>query len=820
MKWLKRIVVGLFAVIFLVAAGGWWALRSSLPQTEGSVAVKGASGPIEIVREANGIPHISAKTELDAYFGLGFAHAQDRLWQMEMNRRVASGRTAEILGEKAVDVDKFLRTLGVRRNAEEIFKRATPQTKAMLEAYARGVNAFLDSRKGMLPPEFLITQAPAPEPWTPVDSVAWTTMMAWSLAGNWTNELTRFQLAQKTTLSTAQINEFVWQYPGVAAPNTLDYAAFYRGLGTKLASTAQEAGELLAHAPMKPEEGMGSNNWVVNGTRSETGKPLLANDPHLTLEAPALWYFARLYVPGSPGLPLLDTIGATLPGVPGVVLGRNQKIAWGWTNTNPDVADFFLERVKPDDSNQYQTPEGWAKFESYSETIKVKGKPDVPLTVRRTRHGPVLSGVFPGSIDHSNKIIPGGYVLAFTWTAIQPEDRTVNALPLLSKAQNWAEFKEAVRDYGGPMQNMVYADVDGNIGLILPGRVPIRKPENDLKGVAPAPGWDAKYDWAGFIPFDELYSSYNPAGGTIITANEKTVSDDYKPYITSEWFPPFRARRIHELMQQKSKHTLASFRDMHADVKSPWMGDLLPNLKKTAARSADAKAAFALIDRWDGTMDATRPEPLIAAAWMREMSRHLYRDELGADLFKAFFDHRGQFMVNTLNDMNGQSRWCDITSTPAKETCGEIQAIALDAAVEDLKRRYGTDMSKWKWGSAHYAKSEHRPFSRVKPLDKWFDIRTAVGGDTFTVNVSRYVIRNDEEPFAGRHAASVRFLYDLSDLEKSRFIYQTGQSGHPMSPLYRAFAKPWGEVDYVPMRLDKAKASVGSLGTLTLESAR
>ncbi len=814
MKWFKRGLVGVLGLVLIVAAGGWWALRSSLPQTAGTLAVKGAGGPIDIMREANGIAHISAKTEQDAYFGLGFAHAQDRLWQMEMNRRVASGRTAEILGDKALDVDKFLRTLGVRRNAEEIFKRATPQTKAVLEAYARGVNAFLESRKGLLPPEFLITQAPAPEPWTPVDSVAWVTMMAWSLAGNWTNELTRFQLALKTSMSTAQINEFTWQYPGVPTPNTLDFASLYRGLGPKLASTATQAGELLALAPMKPEEGMGSNNWVVDGTRSETGKPLLANDPHLTLEAPALWYFARLEAPG------LNTIGATLPGVPGVVLGRNQRIAWGWTNTNPDVADFFLERVKLDDANQYQTPEGWAKFETLTETIKVKGKPDVPLTNRRTRHGPVLTGVFPGAIDHSNKIIPGGYVLAFAWTAIQPEDRTVNALASLAKAQNWAEFKESVRDYGGPMQNMVYADVEGNIGLILPGRVPIRKPENDLKGVAPAPGWDAKYDWAGFIPFEELYSSYNPAGGTIITANEKTVSDDYKPYLTSEWFPPFRARRINELMQQKDKHSLASFRDMHADVKSPWMGDLLPHLKKTVPRGADAKTAFALIEKWDGTMEAQRAEPLIAAAWMRELSRQVYRDELGEDLFKAYFDHRGQFMVNTLADMNGQGRWCDITTTPTKETCGELQAIALDAAIDDLKKRYGPDMSKWQWGHAHYAKSEHRPFSRVKPLDKWFDIRTAVGGDTFTVNVSRYVIRNEAEPFAGRHAASVRFLYDLSDLEKSRFIYQTGQSGHPMSPLYRAFAEPWGKVEYVPMRLDRAKAGTGGLGTLRLDNAR
>ena len=815
MKWFKRILLTVVAFAILGGIGLYFALRSSLPQMDGAVVIAGASAPIEISREANGIPHIQAANEADAYFGLGFAHAQDRLWQMEMNRRIAAGRTAEILGEKAVDVDRFLRTLGVRRNAAEIWQRAAPQTRSMVEAYTRGVNAYLTTRKGLLPPEFLITQAPAPEPWSPVDSVAWTTMMAWSLAGNWSNELTRFHLALKTQLSTDEINQFTWQYPNEKTPNTLDFAAFYRGLGAlKTSGLADQAGALVAHAPMKPEEGMGSNNWVLGGSRSETGKPLLANDPHLTLEAPALWYFAHLSTKDG----ALNAIGATLPGVPGVVLGRNQHIAWGWTNTNPDVADFFIERVKADDATQYQTPTGWAKFETYEEIIRVKAKPDVPLTVRRTRHGPVLSGQFPEALKHANTLAPGGYVLAFAWTMIQPEDRTINAVTTMSRAKDWTSFKEALRDFGGPMQNMVYADVAGNIGMIIPGRVPVRAKENDLRGVAPAPGWDAKYDWQGFIPFEALYSVYNPANATIATANEKTVPDDYAHYITSEWFPPFRTRRIQELLAEKPKHSLASFARMHADVRSLWIVDVLPYLKKTNPKRDDAKAALALIAAWDGTMDKERSEPLIVSAWMRALGRLIYKDELGEELFAAYYDHRGQFMVNTLADVAGQGKWCDNRATPQKETCPDLQAQALEEALDDLKTRFGADVSKWRWGEAHYAKSEHRPFSRVPPLNRWFDIRVPVGGDTFTVNPARYVVKNEAEPYAGRHAASVRFLYDLSDLEQSRFMYSSGQSGHPLSPLYRNFSQPWAKVEYVPMTMDWAKIRAATACKLTLQT--
>lgn len=484
------IMLGVVIVIF-------WYRAASQPRISGTIGLTGLTAPVDIVRDAEGIPHIYAKSAGDAYFALGFVHAQDRLWQMELNRRIPAGRLAEILGPDALNTDRFLRTLGVRRNAERILGKLSTDTRAALDAYAKGVNAYLSNRSGPLPPEFLLTGAPSPAPWQPVDSIGWQTMMAWDLGSNWTQELLRMRLAQRLPLD--RINEFLAPYPGDSTVPTQDYTKLYR----ELAGTTQQLAAVAGIAPPSLIDGAGSNNWVVSGARSETGKPLLANDPHLGLSAPALWYFAHLSAPG------LNVIGATLPGIPSVVLGRNDRIAWGFTNTAPDVQDLYIERINPANPTQYQTPAGWDDFRMRTETIRVKGQPDVMLQVRDTRHGPVISGVLP--ILEKAPLDARQYVMAFAWTALRPDDLTLQAGMKFNRAKNWDEFMEGAKDFGTPQQNIVYADVDGNIGYIAPGRVPIRKAGNDLKGLAPAPGWDARYDWDGFIPFEQLPRQYNPA---------------------------------------------------------------------------------------------------------------------------------------------------------------------------------------------------------------------------------------------------------------------------------------------------------------------
>ncbi len=808
---MRKILTKLVWVLVVLMLGAIsalaWYRSASQPQISGKLTLAGPAAAIDIVRDANGIPHIYAQSASDAYFALGFVHAQDRLWQMELNRRIPAGRMAEILGPTALGTDRFLRSLGVRRNAEAILGNLSADTRAVLDAYAKGVNAYLANRKSPLPPEFVITGAPSPAPWQAVDSIGWQTMMAWDLGSNWTQELLRMRLAQR--LSLDQINEFLPPYPGDPVLPTQDYTKLYR----QLAGTTQQLAAVAQVAPPSYIDGMGSNNWVLAGARTESGKPLLANDPHLGLAAPALWYFAHLSAPG------LNVIGATLPGIPSVVLGHNDRIAWGFTNTGPDVQDLYIERVNPSNARQYQTPQGWADFKTHTELIKVKGQADVTLEVRETRHGPVITGALP--VADKLAIDAKQYVIAFAWTALRPDDRTLQAGVKMNRAKDWQEFLDSAKDFSSPQQNVVYADIDGNIGFVAPGRVPIRKSDNDLKGLAPAPGWDARYDWDGFIPFEQLPQQYNPASHRVITANQKIVGDDYPYFLTSEWTLPYRANRITELIDAKPRHSMNSLAEIQGDVVSLAARELLPILRRTKPESARAKAALSALATWNGAMDADRFEPLIFSAWTREASRRIFADELGDTLMNDYWEQRNVHlsMVNVLENKEGQGRWCrDVTmaATVKQQTCDELLSLSLESALTGLEQRYGPDMTAWRWGVAHVAHSEHRPFGKVPLLAELFDIRVASGGGTFTINAGRNNLRDTKEPFASRHAASLRALYDLSDLENSRFIHSTGQSGNIFSPLYRDYVRRWAETRYLPMRTVRASVEKDAIGTLTL----
>src|SRR5450759_4468254 len=792
MKIVLRVFLALVLLVALAAAAGYFWLRQSLPRLDGTVSLSGLKAPVEISRYRHGVPHIYAGSVEDAYFALGFAHAQDRLWQMEMNRRIGSGRLSEALGAATLDTDKFLRTLGVRRVAEATLKALSAKARGQLDAYAAGVNAFLAQRTGPLPPEFLLTGV-SPEPWQVADSVAWIKMMAWDLGGNWRSELLRMRLAKK--LSMAQIGEFLPPYPGDAPLAIADYGALYRQL---------DASKLAALEIPGITESGASNNWVVSGSHTVSGKPLLANDPHLGLAAPAVWYFAHLSAPG------FEVMGATLPGVPGVVLGRNQRIAWGFTNTGPDVQDLYVERV--DAAGQVLSPQGWQKLATRSEVIKVKRQADVTLTVRESRHGPLISDVFKPAAA----ALPQGYALALAWTALREDDLSMQAAGKFATANNWAEFLAAARDFHSPQQNMVYADIEGNIGFVAPGRVPVRKPANDLKGQAPAPGWEAKYDWDGFIAFEDLPQTYNPASGEVITANNKIVPEGYPYYLTNEWIVPYRAKRIAQLLDATPKHTLQSFAKIQADTVSLQVNEILPLLLKARTQGTDAQQVLKELGRWNGDMAAAGAEPLIVSAWLRELGRLIYADELG-DMFDGAWEHRAAFIYNVLADTGGQGRWCDDVTTPVKESCANLLPKALDLALADLKRRYGDDRKQWRWGEAHFALSEHRPFGRQAQLAKFFDIRVPSPGDTYTVNVGRNTLVNEAAPFASRHAASLRAVYDLADPDKSMYIHSTGQSGNMLSPLYKNFAERWSRTEYIPMSMKRSDALEDSLGTLKLQ---
>lgn len=774
-----------FIVLLLVAAtaaGIYLIARRSLPQVGGEITVTGIEQPVEVLRDTHGIPHIFAQSEADAHFALGFVHAQDRLWQMEMNRRIAAGRLAEVVGPAALDTDRFLRTLGIREVAEANVRALDADSRRLLAAYAAGVNAFLATRP-VLPPEFWLLGI-TPEPWSDVDSAAWVKMLAWDLGGNWRSELLRLQLAR--SLPTAAIQQFLPPYPGDEAIELPNLAALY----------GESAGPPLPGISDAPAGG--SNSWVVSGAHTKSGKPLLANDPHLGLTAPGIWYFAHLHAPG------LNAIGATLPGVPGVVIGRNDRIAWSATNTGPDVQDLYLERL--DSAARYLAPEGWRPFQTRRELIHVKGAPDVELAVRVSRHGPVISDV----VASAAAAAPRGEVLALAWTALAENDASIAAIFRMPRARDWPEFLEATRALQAPQQNLSYADVDGNIGFIAPGRIPVRKPENALRGLAPAPGWDARYDWQGTIPFAELPRAFNPTGGRIVTANQKIVPPGYRHHITSEWQPPYRALRIAGLLDQSKQHERASFARMQMDVVSLPARELLPRLLRTEPKSAAARDALRHLAAWDGTMSADRREPLLFTAWWRELARALYADELGS-AFRATWSERPVFTANVLA---GQSKWCDDARTPATETCGELLSASLERALADVQRYDDTP-----WGEVHHAEARHRPLTRSW-LRRFFDITVPSGGDGYTLNVGRMDWGDAAEPFANRHAASLRAIYDLADPEASVFIHPTGQSGNPLSAHYRDLAPLWARGEYLPMTMDRARLEAAGVERLVLKPRR
>ncbi|HSV69263.1 MAG TPA: penicillin acylase family protein [Methylibium sp.] len=799
MTWMLRglkLLSGLvLAGLLIVAAGAAIYRHLALPVTEGSLRVDGLRAAVEIERDAHGIPTIRAGSDDDAWFGLGFVHAQDRLWQLETHRRIAAGRLAEAFGAGAVDTDRFVRALGVHRRAEQQWQQASPAVRQMLTAYSAGINAYLGRHLRARPPEFLILGL-RPEPWSPVDSIAWTTMMAWDLGGNWNTELLRMRLAQH--MPVERIQQLLPPYPGEKPLPTADYRTVYGQLGIEASSAPATAGAWPAVAD-SGVEGAGSNNWVVAGSRSVTGKPLLANDPHLKLTAPALWYFARIEAPG------LKVAGATMPGLPTVVLGQNEQVAWGWTNTGPDVQDLYLERVDRGDPRRYETPGGWASFESFDEVIEVRGGAPLRFTARRTRHGPVISDV-PGITDgltgaqDANGIAP--YVLALRWTALDTDAAsTLDAGLGFNRARSVDEFIAASADYVAPMQSMVVADAQ-RIAMVAAGRVPLRKPEHDLRGLAPAPGWDPKYDWDGYVPANATPRDRDPARGWIATANQRIHGPQYPHFITSEWAPPYRQQRIERLLAQRPLHTLDSLAAIQADVLSTATQRLLPWLRRARSDHPLAEPARRELEGFEGTMAAERAAPLIFWAWVRQLTRGVFADDIGTALFERQLATRSFREALELVLERDDTGWCNDGTTPEVETCARQSDAALTRALTDLQARWGSDVSAWRWGDAHAARAEHRPFSRVPKLAPWFELRTPVGGDTFTVNVARVALRPDPhtgELFLDEHGPSLRALYDLADRRRSRFMHSSGQSGLAFSGDYGGFVAPWARVEYLPV---------------------
>lgn len=801
---MKRLLKGLVGLIFVVvplavlAAGlGLLWLSRSLPPVSGTMSVEGLGGPVTIARDENGVPHVTAQTKADVLAGLGFAHAQDRLWQMEMSRMAGQGRLSEIFGDATIETDVWLRTVGLHEAAAASYEGFPEEAKRLLEAYASGVNAWIEREPRLfssrLPPEFVIL-GHQPEPWRPEDCVTIVKMMSIGLASNVNEEVQRLAFA-RADLSPDEIAELLPPLPDEedvpALPDIEELLEIDSGEAISQAAALPE-GPLDALTRVGLTGKGASNNWVVSGDRTDTGMPILANDPHLGLTAPSIWYLAHLRVEPEEGEPQ-NMVGATLAGAPLVLLGRNDHLAWGFTNTGADAQDLFIERIDPEDPTRYLTPDGWRPFETAEVRVRVKGAEDHVFTRRATRHGPVM----PASYRGLDALLPEGMVGALAWTALSDDDTTLLAGLDVWDFRTVADFQEGMEDFVTPMQSMVIADIKGDIGLVAPARVPVRHEENAMMGRAPVPGWDATYDWQGWIDYADLPRRTNPPAGAIGTANTRIVDAGYEPMLTMDWDETYRQRRVEELViDAEGVHTMETSRDAQADVHSPAFAALLPAMLDHVEGREDVDPfVAAVLGDWDYEMTRAGPEPLIAMAWLRAATRTIFQDDIG-DAFEPWFRARAQVMEDALAGRTGRD-WCDDIGTEPRESCGDVLAAALVTALADLEQRFGGDRTEWNWGTAHVALSEHRPFGEVRPLDRFFNIEVESPGGPYTLNRGRTDFGDEEAPFANRHASSYRAIYDLADLDNSTFMIPTGQSGNVFSGHYSDLAEPWSDVEAI-----------------------
>ena len=777
-SWLRKsaiVFATLLALVVAIGVGGFAWLRTSLPHTSGTVTLPGLDAPVTVIRNSNGVPRIIAQSEQDAYFALGYVHAQDRLWQMELTRRAGAGRLAEVLGEKTTDMDRFIRTLGIYRSAEAIYENSPPEVKRALDAYAAGVNAWLSTRQRPLPPEFILLRY-QPEEWRPADSLVWSRLMALRLGRNRKNEELRACMALNGVKSSL-IDE-LWPEDPPGTPVTVAR----RQIETLFARRERQLAE-VRYADLTDDSG--SNGWILHGQLTNTGKPILANDPHLSFSAPIVWYLARIEVPG------LTLTGATAPGVPFTVLGHNGSIAWGMTNAGGDVEDLFIETPDPNDPNKYLTHEGPRAFETREETIHVKGSEDVIMTVRMTHHGPVIS-------DVSNKcaeLASTSQVVALSTPVLRPDDRTVEALYAINRAQNWKQFRAAANNFHTPHANLFFAGIDGDIGFVSAGRIPIRKSGD---GRNPVAGADGAHDWVGFIPAAEFPEKYNPQTGRIINANNRVVGDNYPYLLTRDWALPYRAVRITEVLKGQVQHSLADSQTLQLDVVSEAARKVVPLMLRVTPSDDHAATAVRLLASWNFKMDRDRPEPLIYATWLRHLVIALARDELGEQLMVDYmgliFRPAPRFAEMALSD---QHHWCDDTRTGRVETCQDQLSTSLNRALDELSNSLGSDIEKWQWGTLHQATFIHRVLTNVPIISNWADLRIATDGCDHTLNRGSTARGEVANPFEHIGGTGYRAVYDLSNLDNSVFMIPTGQSGNFLSRHYSDMFHRWRDGQYI-----------------------
>ncbi|MCA9933711.1 MAG: penicillin acylase family protein [Ardenticatenaceae bacterium] len=821
MKVIARIGLILVSILLIlaivVAVVGTVMVRRPFPKTDGSISVPGLENEVNVYRDEYGIPHIYAENQHDLFFAQGYIHAQDRFWQMEFWRHISQGRLSEIAGDATLSSDIFIRTMGWNRMAENTiryYEENEPEYLKVLQDYSDGVNAYIEENRDQISINQtilgLVNDPWEIEPWLPVHTVGWGVVMSDNLSGNWSDEIARAELIKE--LGEGQVASLLPFYPyddrpvmvptsampdlqveegesETAVPTPINWA----NVNTTLVGSKPDL-SFLGSAPF-----VGSNNWVISGEYTASGQPLLANDPHLGIQMPSIWYEVGLHAPN------FNVVGFSFAGVPGVIIGHNDHIAWGVTNVGPDVQDLYIEKLNPSDPNQYEYMGEWQDMDVIEEVVKVNGGDDVTVEVKLTRHGPIISDLKDNVQD----------VLSMRWTAQEPS-RILQSVMLLNEAQNYDEFREALRYWDVPSQNVVYADTEGNIAYQTPSLIPIRK---NGDGLVPVPGWTDEYEWEGWIPYEDLPHLFNPEWGYIVTANHAVVDEDYPYLINLYWADGDRGQRITDMLTEVidsgRKLTADDMARIQFDSQSLMAADYQPLFAGLSSNDSQVQAALERLRGWDLQLRRDSVPAAIFEIFYYKLVDNLLADNVGADNVS---DVHSRVFMHDMAQQPGAIWWDDL-NTSAKETQQDIILRSLSDAIDWLGENVGKDMNDWTWGTLHTATFPSAPLGQsgigiIEAMVNGGPI--PVDGGPSIVNATSYSW-GDIAAVTGH--PSMRMIVDLSDFDLMQTVIPTGESGHPFNAHYEDQMPLWQNGQYHPMWFTREAVETAVQDHLILQPA-
>lgn len=813
-RWLLRLCMAAVVLAVLAVVGVYYLASRSLPEYTKTLVVGGLSAPVEIVRDHANVPHILGKRDEDVFFAMGYAHAQDRLWQMVMARRKVQGRMSELLGRAHLESDALMRRLDLYGLSVGSAKVQDSATQRILSAYAQGVNARVAEVNrdalGRGAPEMFLFKSPV-APWQPADSIALLKLMAFEMSGHLRNEVLRAR-SSLVLDDPARIRDLMPDIPG----NGTATGALSPLLREEYLLARKVAG--LASVGPVPGAPGASNVWAAAPRRSAAGGSLLANDPHMAFSAPARWYLARLDLESGP------VIGGTVPGIPVVFSGRSERFGWGITASYLDDQDIFLEQLNPDNSEEYRTPSGYQAFLSRKSIVPVREGEPLTLTLRWSENGPIL----PASYAGVGTITPKDHVAALSWTGLSPADTTMSAALAIMKAQTTGEALSAAEGFIAPSLNLTVIDTQ-NIALKSIGAMPRRSARHQTLGRLPSFGYEAVNRWQGRLPYSANPGFVAPPGGLVGNTNNKIVERPFPMHVSYHWGDSQRVKRWRKLMKDRKVHTRESFIEAQLDTVSPTARTLLPLVGADLWFTGDPapegtperrrQKALEMLGEWNGEMNEHLPEPLIYAAWMRALQERLIRDELG--IVADDYTHvEPLFIERVFRNTDGAAAWCDVVQSAPEESCTEIARQALDDALIWLGETYGTEPEALRWGDAHQAVHPHPQLDRFTLVRPFVTLRQSTSGGDNTLMRGLTKGGGGAEAFVNVHGAGYRGVYDLADPDSSVFIIPTGQSGHFLSRHYDDLGALWRRGEYIPMSLDTGLARAASVGITTLEPSR